>query len=85
LIALAALTIAAPAQQRTIYSNDGNVIGRYATDSPSTTTLYDRNGRVISRATGNTVIMHDGMSACRVWCPMAQINRLDCRIDARVG
>jgi YD repeat-containing protein len=50
LIALATLTTVAFAQGRTIYSNDGNVVGRYTTDRQGTTTLYDRNGRVISRA-----------------------------------
>ena len=53
LIALAALTSEASAQGRTIYSNDGRIVGRYTTDSQGTTTLYDANGRVISRATGN--------------------------------
>ena len=53
---------AAMAQGHTIYANDGRVVGRYATDSQGTTTLYDARGRVISRATGNTPIIHDGVS-----------------------
>jgi hypothetical protein len=32
------------------------------TDTQGTTTLNGRDGRVISRATGNTVIMRDGVS-----------------------
>lgn len=39
LIALVTVTTTAPAQQRTIYSNDGNVVGRYSTDRQGTTTL----------------------------------------------
>ena len=35
---------------------------RYVHAGDGTTTLYGRNGWVISRATGNTVIMHDGVS-----------------------
>lgn len=62
LIPLAALITEAMAQGRTIYANDGRVVGRYATDSQGTTTLYDANGRVISRTTGNTTIIHDGVS-----------------------
>jgi hypothetical protein len=64
LIAAAVLASAtgAWAQQRTIYGNDGRVVGRYTTDTQGTTTLYGANGRVISRATGNTTIIHDGVS-----------------------
>jgi hypothetical protein len=47
------------AQQRTIYDREGNVAGRYTTDSQGTTTLYGRDGRVISRGTG-TIVM-DGV------------------------
>ena len=62
LIALTRLTTEALAQGHTIYAADGNLVGRYTTDSHGTRTLYGRNGWVISRATGNTVIMHDGVS-----------------------
>jgi hypothetical protein len=59
IVALIAVIGAAMAQQQTIYSNDGNVVGRYTTDSQGTTTLYGRDGRVISRGTG-TIVM-DGV------------------------
>lgn len=62
LIALAALTIEASAQQRTIYANGGRVVGYVTTDSQGTTTLYGREGRVISRAAGNATMIHDGVS-----------------------
>jgi hypothetical protein len=47
-------------QQRTIYDREGNVAGRYTTDTQGTTTLYGRDGRVISRSTGGTIVM-DGV------------------------
>jgi hypothetical protein len=56
---IAILASAANAGQQTIYSNDGNVVGRYTTDTQGTTTLYGRDGRVIARGTG-TIIM-DGV------------------------
>ena len=61
-IAFATLSTEALAQGCTVYSNDGSVVGRCATDNHGTTTLYDRNRRIISRATGHTVIKHDGVS-----------------------
>jgi hypothetical protein len=47
-LALVALLMPAEAlaQQRTIYANDGRVVGRYMTDSQGTTTLYGPDGRV---------------------------------------
>jgi hypothetical protein len=59
---LSVLATESTAQQRTIYANDGRVVGRYTTNSRGTTTLYGADGRVISRATGNTTIIHDGVS-----------------------
>ena len=62
LLALIALPMPVMAGQRTIYANDGTVVGRYTTDTQGTATLYGRDGQVISRITGNTVIVHDGVS-----------------------
>jgi hypothetical protein len=62
LLALIALTMPAMVGQHTIYANDGDVVASYTTDGQGTTTLHGCDSRVISRATGNTVIMHDGMS-----------------------
>jgi YD repeat-containing protein len=49
--ALAMMTGAASAQQRTIYDSRGNVVGRSATDSSGATTNYDARGKVTSRET----------------------------------
>jgi len=49
-LALAALTGAAQAQQRTYYDASGKSLGRSTTDSQGTVTNYDARGRVISRA-----------------------------------
>jgi hypothetical protein len=65
LLALIAVPMPAMAGQRTIHANDGNVVGRYTTDSRGTTTLYDANGRVISRAKATP---SSCMTACRVRC-----------------
>ena len=51
LLALALMTGAASAQQRTYYDAGGRVVGRAATDSQGTTTNYDARGKVISRET----------------------------------
>ncbi|MEH2563455.1 hypothetical protein [Bradyrhizobium sp. AZCC 2289] len=61
LLALAMLTGAASAQQRTIYGSSGKVVGRASTDSGGATTNYDARGKVISResATGNTTTIYD--------------------------
>ncbi len=61
LLALALLTGAASAQQRTFYDAGGKVVGRSATDSQGTTTNYDSRGRVITReaTTGNTTTIYD--------------------------
>jgi hypothetical protein len=58
-LAIIAMLAASPAlaQQQTIYGPDGVVVGRYTTDTQGTTTLYARDGRVISRGTG-TIIMN---------------------------
>ncbi|HVG51624.1 MAG TPA: hypothetical protein VM867_08330 [Xanthobacteraceae bacterium] len=60
-LALAAMTTAATAQQRTFYDNAGKSLGRSATDSQGTTTNYDARGRVLSRETtiGNTTTVYD--------------------------
>jgi YD repeat-containing protein len=56
LLALAMMTGAASAQQRTLYDAGGKVVGRSAADSSGTTTSYDARGRVVSResTSGNT-------------------------------
>jgi YD repeat-containing protein len=61
LVALAMLTGAASAQQRTFYDSRGNVVGRSATDSAGTTTNYDARGDVISResTSGSTKTIYD--------------------------
>ena len=61
LLALALLTGAASAQQRTFYDAGGKVVGRSATDSAGTTTNYDSCGRVISResTSGNQTTIYD--------------------------
>jgi len=46
---LATLTTEVLAQGRTIYANDGRVIGRQHTDSQGTVTTYDASGRAITR------------------------------------
>ena len=48
-LALAALTGAASAQQRTIYGRDGKVMGRVTTDSQGSQTIYGADGRVTGR------------------------------------
>ena len=42
-------TLAAHAQQRTIYGSDGKAIGRSTTDSQGTTTLYGSDGKALTR------------------------------------
>ena len=61
LLALATMTGAASAQQRTIYDSRGNVVARSATDSSGTVTNYDSRGRVITResTSGNTTTIYD--------------------------
>jgi YD repeat-containing protein len=61
LLALALLTGAASAQQRTYYNAGGNVVGRSSTDSQGTVTNYDARGKVISRETtsGNQTTIYD--------------------------
>jgi hypothetical protein len=44
LLALAMMTAAASAKQRTLYDASGKVVGRSATDSSGTTTNYDASG-----------------------------------------
>ena len=69
LLALALLTGAASAQQRTIYNSRGNVVGRAATDSQGSTTNYDARGKVISRespATTTTIYDAVGRNVGRV-------------------
>ncbi len=63
LLALALLTGAASAQQRTIYDSRGNVVGRAATDSQGSTTNYDARGKVISResTSGTTTTIYDAV------------------------
>ena len=48
-LALAALTVEASAQQRTIYGPDGKVIGRVTTDSQGSQTIHGADGRVTGR------------------------------------
>ena len=68
-LALALMTGAALAQQRTTYDARGNLVGRSATDSQGTTTNYDSRGNVISResTSGNTTTVYDagGRVICR--------------------
>jgi hypothetical protein len=45
LLALAMLTGAASAQQRTFYDSSGKVFGRSSTDSQGTVTTYDARGK----------------------------------------
>ena len=61
LLALAMMTGAASAQQRTFYDKRGNVTGRSAIDSSGTVTNYDSRGKVISResTSGNTTTIYD--------------------------
>lgn len=61
LLALAMMTGAVSAQQRTFHDARGSVVGRSATDSQGTTTVYDSRGRVVSRetTTGNTTTIYD--------------------------
>ncbi len=61
LLALALMTGAASAQQRTYYDSRSNVVGQWATDSAGTTTNYDARGKVINRETtaGNTTSVFD--------------------------
>ena len=69
LLALAMMTGAASAQQRTHFDSRGNVVGRSSTDSSGTVTNYDARGRVISRETtsgGTTVYDASGRNVGRV-------------------
>ena len=61
LLALAALTGAALAQQRTFYDSSGKVVGRSSTNSSGTVTNYDARGRVVARetTTGNQTTIYD--------------------------
>jgi YD repeat-containing protein len=61
LLALAMMTGAASAQQRTLYDARANVVGRSSTDSSGAVTSYDARGRVISResTSGNTTTVYD--------------------------
>jgi len=56
LIALAMLTDAASAQQRTPYDASGKVVARSATDSQGTVTNYDARDNMISRETRSGAI-----------------------------
>ena len=60
-LALAALTGAAQAQQRTFYDSAGRSLGRSTTDSHGTVTNTDSRGKVISRefTTGNVTTIYD--------------------------
>jgi YD repeat-containing protein len=49
LLALATMSSAASAQQRTLYDSSGKIVGRSSTDSQGTTTIYDAGGRVLGR------------------------------------
>jgi YD repeat-containing protein len=61
LLALAMMTGAASAQQRTFYDAGGKVVGRSATDSRGTTTIYDARSKLTERAsmTGSTTTIYD--------------------------
>ena len=61
LLALALMTGAASARQRTFYDFRGNVVGRSATDSGGTVTNYDARGKLISRefTSGNWTTIYD--------------------------
>ena len=60
-LALAALTGAAQAQQRTYYDASGKSLGRSTTDSQGTVANTDSRGKVISRefTSGNTTTIYD--------------------------
>ena len=60
-LALALMTGAASAQQRTFYDSSGRVVGRSSTSSSGAVTNYDNRGRVISResTSGNTTTIYD--------------------------
>jgi YD repeat-containing protein len=53
-LAVVLLATAASAQQNAFYDARGNVIGRSATDSSGTTTIYDAAGRKVGQATKRT-------------------------------
>ncbi|WP_187387841.1 hypothetical protein [Bradyrhizobium sp.] len=61
LLALAMMTAAASAQQRSFYDASGRRIGSATTDSQGTTTFYDARGRVVGRqaTSGNTTTVYD--------------------------
>jgi YD repeat-containing protein len=61
LLALATMSGAASAQQRSFYDASGKVVGRSSTDPSGTVTNYDARGRVIGRetTTGNTTTIYD--------------------------
>ena len=61
MLALAIMTGAASAQQRTFYDARGNVVGRSATDSSGAVMNYDARGKVITResTSGNQTTIYD--------------------------
>jgi YD repeat-containing protein len=82
LIALALITGAASAQQRTLYDASGNVVGRSATDSQGTVTNYDSRGRVVSResTSGGTTTIYDdrGRNVARIITNLSLSQTLSC-------
>ena len=70
LLALALMTGAALAQQRTTYDARGNLVGRSATDSQGTTrriTIPEATSSAASSTSGNTTTVYDagGRVICR--------------------
>jgi YD repeat-containing protein len=64
LLALAMMTAAASAQQRSFYDASGRRIGSATTDSSGTVTNYDARGKVITRET--TIYDASGRNVGRV-------------------
>jgi YD repeat-containing protein len=73
LLALALMTAAASAQQRTFYDSSGEIARQSSSDSTGTMTTYDARGNVISResTSGNTTTIYDagGRNIGSSWLP----------------
>jgi YD repeat-containing protein len=61
LLALAMMSGAATAQQRTYYDSSGKSVGRSSTDSKGSTTYYDARGKVTGRTStsGSATTIYD--------------------------
>jgi len=65
LLALIALPMPVMAGQRTIYANDGTVVGRYTTDTQGTATLM---AAMVGSLAASLAIPSSCMTACRIRC-----------------